>query len=480
MPIDTTWKPVLVVCHESFDRATMPGENLLWLEYSFVENHPQDGFSAWRVDSSSVPAKVEVAAQCRVYRGGFSQQALNRFFADALIGQRVTAVVIAGLCGCTVDLPRVAALLGVPSFLILDEPVEDPLSLDDATVRWLRDSLEKCQLIIPKCPKEAPQRWPSSWLESSRWGDYEQLAAMLHTHAASGPDELNYHFDYSTYEFCQRDHPLLKTMQQGDTTHFNGCERVIDLGCGVGIFLDCLRQQGIDGVGVERDPAIADYGRGMGLNIITADALDFLEQSGEFYDGMYCSHFVEHLPFDAVQRLISLLARRLEPGGVLVLAFPDPESIRSQLLGFWRDPEHVRFYHPELITALAVSVGLELEWSSYDAQPHQVVPFPEQAPAVANLDALSPVLGTGDQKSPGNWLDRIMSRLGFVSRRHVEMLEQNLKQWRAEVGNVLEQQHLINGQLEHRTKCLWGVNKTWAWNDNATLTFKKRVSQHVG
>ncbi len=87
MSIDTIQKSVLVVCHESFDRSVLSGKNLLWLEYSFVESFPQDGFSAWPVESSSVPAKVEVAAGCRLYRGGFSQQALNRFFSEVLILQ---------------------------------------------------------------------------------------------------------------------------------------------------------------------------------------------------------------------------------------------------------------------------------------------------------------------------------------------------------------------------------------------------------
>jgi hypothetical protein len=54
------------------------------------------------------------------------------------------------------------------------------------------------------------------------------------------------------------------------------------------------------------------------------------------------------------------LVRAVEPGGTVVLVFPDPESIRSQLLGFWRDPEHVRFYHPDLIELMARAHGLGL------------------------------------------------------------------------------------------------------------------------
>ncbi len=59
------------------------------------------------------------------------------------------------------------------------------------------------------------------------------------------------------------------------------------------------------------------------------------------------------------------------------------------------------------------------------------------------------------------------------------MLQQNLEQWSADVQKVLEQQRLVNGQLRQRTDSLWDVNKTWAWNDNATLRLRKRMNQHV-
>ena len=463
-------KSVLIVCPEGFDRSGLPGYSHPWLEYAFVKTYPADGFAAWKVDSTATSVKVEVASSCEQYRGGFSQQALNRFFAEALIGHRVCAVVVVGLSGCTVDLPRVAAFMGVPSVLMLDKPAEDPLSLDEATVRWIRDSLSKCQFIIP-ISAETPQQWPPEWIELDIWGGHDQLTALLASDTT--PGKLSYGFDYATYEFCQRDHPLLKAMQRGDTTHFTGCKRVLDLGCGVGIFLDCLRQQGIEGVGIERDPAIADYGRGMGLDIVTGDALEYLEQTDERFDGIYCSHFVEHLPFELVQKLINLLASRLVPGGVVVLTFPDPESIRSQLLGFWRDPEHVRFYHPDLVTALAAAAALELEWSSYDAQPHRVVAFSEQAPEVADNKSLSPLPLRAEPTAKPSGFGHILSKLGLVSRRHLDAREHRFETWAAQVQSAFEQQRLINDQLKQRTDSLWDVNKTWAWNDNATLKYRK-------
>ena len=156
-------------------------------------------------------------------------------------------------------------------------------------------------------------------------------------------------------------------------------------------FLQCLQEQGIKSKGVERKPAIANYGRGMRFNTVIDDALAYLDSSNDTFDGVYCSHFVEHLPFQMVETLLGSIASILRPGGVATLAFPDPESIRSQLLGFWRDPEHVRFYHPELITSVAFTFGLDLEWSSHHAQPHRIASFtddPDPVPQPIELSSM--------------------------------------------------------------------------------------------
>jgi len=286
--------------------------------------------------------------------------------------------------------------------------------------------------------------------------------------------QLHAQYDYSLYEFCQRDHPLLLRMQRGDTKHFSECTNVLDVACGVGIFLDCLRQEGIAAEGVERDSRVAKYAMGMGLSVTVGDAQDFLDQSAIEFDGIYCSHFIEHLPVEAVQRILQLMANRLAQGGVLVLVFPDPESIRSQLLGFWRDPEHVRFYHPELIALMAATVGFELEWSSYSEQPHRVVPFspapPSPVPRIAppNLSIERPV-------STGGVFERLLQTLGLATESRLRRLEAQLMGWSRELLDYSRQSIQADMLLEERTTTLWDINQTWCWNDNVTLKFRKSI-----
>jgi len=162
----------------------------------------------------------------------------------------------------------------------------------------------------------------------------------------------------------------------------------------------------------------------------------------------------------------------MERGGVLVLVFPDPESIRSQLLGFWRDPEHVRFYHWELIASMAATLGLEVEWCSYTDQPHHRVPFASKPPPVRQGTPF-PGLLVDDEPSQLGRGEKLLEKLGLVTTGRLRRLEKQLMEWSSVLGDLSRQYVAASVQLEKRTSSLWDVNQTWAWNDNVTLKLRK-------
>lgn len=435
--------------------------------YRFVAEDRGDGFRAWETGRGSTTQTVDVAASCKSCAGGYRQQALNRFVAQTMIREKCSLLIVAGLWGCTIDLPRIADLMGVPTIFLPGSWQQPAREYVKEVREWMQDALARC-IYIGEALTEAWAECSVEWLQPSRLISAEQLGsaiASLPTDGRAGHD-----FSYSTYEFLSRDHPLLYAMQEPDVIHFAGVERVLDIACGAGIFLDCLRQQGIDCVGVERDPVVAAYAQGMGLAVRNEDALGYLRSTQEKFGGIYCSHFVEHLPIDALQLLLDGLFACTAPGGVLVLVFPDPESIRSQLLGFWRDPEHVRFYHPELIGTLAATAGYTLEWSSYEEQPHEVVPFPVTPEALPDLPSIE--LPPEDYKSSGLW-ERILAMIGCQSMARAAASEARLNSWLGEVTSRLQQQQDYLEGLRERTELLWQVNNTWAWNDNVTLRLRR-------
>ena len=448
------------------DKASVLAKQLLGVNFSliygFTEDVFSDGFSAQSLALRDEGVEVAVSSLCRTFRGGFSQQALNRFCAKNLQNQQAQLLVVDGLDGASLDLVRVSALMGVSSLLILNEPSEPLESLDQDSLLWIEEAFKQCSAIVAS--KEILAMWGALVADTQT---FNSLESALENKSLWYQAVEKQSFNYSHYEFCLRDHPLLVRMQQPDVRHFVGCQRVLDLGCGAGIFVDLLKREGINATGVERDPVIAAYGRGLGVDIVTADALTYLESTNDRFDGIYCSHFVEHLPFELVQKLITLLANCLEEGGRLIMTFPDPESIRSQLLGFWRDPEHVRFYHPELVTAVAQSAMLSLEWSSYDEQPHDVTGFPIIPEPIA-IQAVDLPVESSVQLS---LKDRILKRLGIMSVSAYQQKEAYWQTLAAQHGDALT-------QLQERTDKLWEVNKTWAWNDNVTLKFRKRTAQN--
>ena len=150
----------------------------------------------------------------------------------------------------------------------------------------------------------------------------------------------------------------------------------------------------------------------------------------------------------AVDRLVGLCAQALLPGGLAVFTFPDPESIRSQLLGFWRDPEHVRFYHPALIAGVAQVHGLSLEYNSQDI-PSRCVGHFEMTPPTLVAEAI--------QKPLTLW-QSLLKQLGLKTADDLQALQ----------AQVTHQQKLIEQ--------LWQVNQTWAWEDNVVLIFRKHAA----
>jgi len=312
-------------------------------------------------------------------------------------------VIIEELNGATADLARMACALGMPTVI-----ENQHAAAEDA--------------------------------DSQRWANALSQSVIQ----PSQTQDLPIQFGYEAYALGMRNHALLAQMQAPHASHFAGCNKVLDVGCGTGVFLDLLARQGVRAEGVERNLQSARFAQSLGLAVHTADALEFLAQHTGHYDGLYCSHFVEHLPIDAVERLIRLCAQALQPGGVAVFTFPDPESIRSQLLGFWRDPEHVRFYHPELIETLAQVHGLQAEYNSQQIPGRTVGPFslqPPQAPP-------------GPPAPTGLW-SRWAKALGLATAADLATLQ----------AHNQHQQHLIEQ--------LWQVNQTWAWEDNVVLRLRK-------
>lgn len=141
-----------------------------------------------------------------------------------------------------------------------------------------------------------------------------------------------------------------RTIQSHYLTYFAPCTHVLDLGCGDGDFVALLAERGIDAVGVDADEKALQSAREQGLSVVQSDVFDYLASAPDAsFDGIFCAHLVEHLPYERVYELVQQIHRLLQPGGIALLATPDVRSIFSHLEMFYLHFDHVSFYHPRLL-----------------------------------------------------------------------------------------------------------------------------------
>ncbi|HXF68198.1 MAG TPA: class I SAM-dependent methyltransferase [Thermoflexus sp.] len=138
---------------------------------------------------------------------------------------------------------------------------------------------------------------------------------------------------------------------------FADCHRVLDLGCGRGEFLELLREKGISGTGIDVDLEMVRTCREKGLEVIQADLFEYLGTQEASWDGIFCSNVIEHMHADKALRMFQLAYRALRPGGIFLVATPNPESLIVHLYEFWRDPTHVRLYNLPLLKFMMEYVG---------------------------------------------------------------------------------------------------------------------------
>jgi len=131
---------------------------------------------------------------------------------------------------------------------------------------------------------------------------------------------------------------------------FNNCRNVLDIGCGRGSFLQMLRNNGINGYGIELNDDFVIYCQKFGLDVKKSDAIAHLKSlDDKSIDGIFMSQVAEHLTLDELYATLKLCYIKLQFGSYIIIAIPNILSMIVSANLLYLDPTHKIHIHPEVL-----------------------------------------------------------------------------------------------------------------------------------
>jgi O-antigen chain-terminating methyltransferase len=116
---------------------------------------------------------------------------------------------------------------------------------------------------------------------------------------------------------------------------------ILDIGCGRGEWLEVLKEEGMGARGVELNRAMVEQCGEHGLEVAAVDAIVYLQGlPAASLRAVTGFHFIEHLPFETLIKLLDEIVRVLKPGGVVIFETPNAENVLVGSYFFYFDPTH--------------------------------------------------------------------------------------------------------------------------------------------
>ncbi len=135
---------------------------------------------------------------------------------------------------------------------------------------------------------------------------------------------------------------------------------LLDVGCGIGLFLQKIKVIGWKAVGVDMSKAAVGYARAHGLEVYLGKIEEITFKPGTF-DVITLFQTIEHIkdPLKTLKKIYSLLLK----GGMLLITTPSEESLMARVLGkYWfgyRNIEHLYFFNKQSLASMQKKVGFK-------------------------------------------------------------------------------------------------------------------------
>jgi 2-polyprenyl-3-methyl-5-hydroxy-6-metoxy-1,4-benzoquinol methylase len=185
--------------------------------------------------------------------------------------------------------------------------------------------------VLPQTPRR-----PAGASETGHGGPSELFLKVAH--AFEAPREAR----RESYR------PIADLVRSGD--------RVLDIGCGDGTFLDLARQKGAVGTGVDLDPNCVAACEALGFQAHCVRVQDLSAVATERFDFVSMIHIIEHVnPGEALEMLEGLFGLLSAAGRIFIVT---PNIAHSGVqTNFWLDITHVRPYPEPLLNSIVATLG---------------------------------------------------------------------------------------------------------------------------
>jgi SAM-dependent methyltransferase len=137
--------------------------------------------------------------------------------------------------------------------------------------------------------------------------------------------------------------------------------RLLEIGPGAGVFAHAAVRAGFDVTTIEMDPRCCRYIESVvGARAVCSDRPEEALRDLSSFEAIAMWHVIEHL--EHPWAVLEQAAPKLEPGGTLIVATPNPESLQFRLLGrYWAHvdaPRHLFLIPASALAAKAADLGL--------------------------------------------------------------------------------------------------------------------------
>lgn len=151
--------------------------------------------------------------------------------------------------------------------------------------------------------------------------------------------------------------------------------RLLDVGCGGGSFLEAAGRNRWKAVGVEVSQTASGHVRGRGIEVFCGE-LEKANYADDHFDVVIASEVLEHVPDP--RGMLEEIARVLRPGGLLWATTPHGRGISARLLGFkWSNvcpPEHLQLFSVAGIKGLLRDTGFsQVEVATHGTNPFEIL-----------------------------------------------------------------------------------------------------------